>query len=83
MTQQTDADELLVTINLQKIESGWMADIEELPGSPPIGTGRTKAEAVSHLFLRLITKHPEYLKYIQPCESLKLVVKNDPTNLHP
>lgn len=30
----------------------WVADFEGTPGSPPIGTGFTKAEAVATLFIR-------------------------------
>jgi len=30
----------------------WIADFIELPGSPYIGTGRTKVEAVIALFIR-------------------------------
>lgn len=37
----------------------WVADFEGTPGSPPIGTGYTKAEAVATLFIRNLKNLPD------------------------
>ncbi|MGL5059193.1 MAG: hypothetical protein ACRC62_04350 [Microcoleus sp.] len=33
---------------------GWTADVLENPGTPPVGHGKTKEEAIACLFLRLM-----------------------------
>lgn len=43
-----------MNILLTQSGSKWLADMTDLPGSPPIGTGATKEEAVVSLFFRLI-----------------------------
>ena len=42
------------------------ADLLDLPGSPPVGEGRTEAEAVADLFRRVIAdKSTNWLTYVQ------------------
>jgi hypothetical protein len=45
----------MLTIKLRKISGKWewQADLVQIPGSPPIGNGHTKEQAVAHLFLQL------------------------------
>jgi len=38
----------------KRSSKGFMADFKDLPGSPQIGDGRTKAEAIACLFFRCI-----------------------------
>jgi hypothetical protein len=46
-----------MNISLQQDSRGWVADFTDLPGSPPVGIGTTKEQAVMHLFrLALIWK---------------------------
>lgn len=44
-----------LNIELYKRGNSFYAEIPGLPGSPPIGTGKTGAMAVACLFHRLIT----------------------------
>lgn len=34
-------------------EGVWMADAKNLPGSPPVGYGKTKQEAIGNLMIEL------------------------------
>lgn len=43
-------------IVIEKSGSTYAADLQDLPGSPPVGTGPTPEEAVADLFRRLL--HP-------------------------
>jgi hypothetical protein len=45
----------MLTIKLRRTEGDWewQADIVQLPGTPPVGVGHSKEQAVAHLFLRL------------------------------
>ena len=46
-------------ITLTKSSKGWIADFPELPGSPPVGDGETKHEAIACLFFRNIENLPK------------------------
>lgn len=41
-------------IELEKSEGKWRADCKDLPGTPPVGIGRTQEEAVAMLFAKLL-----------------------------
>ena len=43
-------------IEIEKTSEGWRADAPELPGSPPVGVGKTQAAAVASLFMRCIAE---------------------------
>lgn len=55
----TDGPVRPLKITLGQDSRGWVADLSELPGSPPIGNGDTMAEAIGSLFIRLST-YPHY-----------------------
>jgi hypothetical protein len=40
-------------ITLGQDSRGWVADLSELPGTPPVGNGNTRIEAIGSLFIRL------------------------------
>ena len=47
-----------MTFTITKAESGYFrADCDDLPGSPPNGFGNTEAEALCHLFYRLVKEN--------------------------
>lgn len=39
-------------IKIEKSGGGYRADFTEIPGSPPVGTGKTEGAAVATLFIR-------------------------------
>jgi hypothetical protein len=39
-------------IKISKVKNGYISDFIELPGSPYIGTGKTKVESIICLFAR-------------------------------
>lgn len=43
-----------VTIERLASRSGWVADLQPRPGSPHIGTGRTKSEALAALLFLVL-----------------------------
>ena len=43
----------MLTIKLQQTGGLWQADIQQMPGTPPVGSGQTKEQAVAHLFVLL------------------------------
>ena len=53
-------------IKLKKIKGGYYADCEDLPGTPPCGTGRTKVDAVLCLLYRMMFDRP--WSYMMPTE---------------
>jgi hypothetical protein len=55
-----------MVVSLKKTLNGyWTADLKDLPGSPPIGYGKTQAEAIADLFYQLIAGHSDYLLYVK------------------
>ena len=40
---------------MTKTKKGWKVDCSDLPGSPSIGDGRTKYEAIAAFFIRNMT----------------------------
>lgn len=50
-----------ITITLNRQGSTWEADIKERPGSPWVGHGATKEEAVAMLFSRMLNAKDSYL----------------------
>lgn len=40
-------------IKTTQTQGGWQADCEDLPGSPPVGTGATEQGALVCLFYRM------------------------------
>ena len=61
-------------IEIEEIESGFKADLKDLPGSPPIGLGKTKEESVVNLFFSIL--HPDnrtnWVRCID-CSDIKIV----------
>ena len=46
----------------------FIADLLDLPGSPPIGEGGTEAKAIANLFFRLTFEGEKWIKYIDHSE---------------
>jgi hypothetical protein len=52
----------------------WNADIKELPGSPPVGFGATKEQAIAVLFLRLRGSNDKfYGSVLDRCTEVEIV----------
>jgi len=50
-----------MTFNLeQQINGSWRADLEDLPGTPPVGIGQTRELAIISLFSCLILEDKNY-----------------------
>lgn len=55
-------------IEIEKSGDNYRADCLDLPGTPPVGEGKTKEEAVASLFYRILfcsadeTKWTRYVK---------------------
>lgn len=52
-----------MNIEIKKCDNVYIADITGLPGSPPVGKGKTKFDALCELFF-LITHHPYFIQYM-------------------
>ncbi len=62
-------------IRMMETANGFRADLTVLPGSPPCGDGRTKEEALTSLFGRLLAEENEtFLEILKSCRSFKLVM---------
>lgn len=63
-----------IDINLSRsLDDGmWFADLQGLPGSPPIGNGKTKEMAVACLFFRIISEWETWGKYLTPLRGLSI-----------
>ena len=48
----------IMKIKIEKSGEGYYADFIELTGSPAVGTGKTKEDAMATLFIRNIDKLP-------------------------
>jgi len=60
-----------VEITISKTRDGYCADIAELPGSPPIGLGNTKSQAVVDLLFRILHDSEQWKPYIKDTSTLK------------
>lgn len=60
-------------IKLTKIKHYYRADCLDVPGTPPIGIGNKKHEAMANLFLNLI--YSDLTKYIK-CDTLEFEYEN-------
>ena len=47
-----------MNIKIIKVDGGFQADCKDCPGSPPVGCGKTKEEAVAALFFVLMFNRP-------------------------
>lgn len=59
-----------MTIKLEKSGNTFRADCLDLPGSPPIGDGQTKEEAVACLLLRMHLGRERWFNYIDMSEPI-------------
>ncbi|MGL4632568.1 MAG: type II toxin-antitoxin system HicB family antitoxin [Leadbetterella sp.] len=55
---------------------GWTADIVENPGTPPVGHGKTKEEAIACLFLRLMRSR-DYGDRFRNVSSIEIVEEEE------
>lgn len=53
-----------MNILIRKQKNAFIADLNDLPGSPPVGWGGTPEQAVASLFLALISDFETWGKYI-------------------
>ena len=63
-----------MNIEIKKYDNVYIAEITGLPGSPPVGKGKTKIAAICELFF-LITHHPYFIQYI---DKTTLSINNKP-----
>ena len=54
----------------------FYANPVDLPGSPPIGYGRTEKEAVGEMFMRLFIEHDAWIEYIDLKEPIEIERSN-------
>ena len=65
-------------IELTKVkENYWKADLLDLIGSPPIGIGKTKHEAVGSLFSNLMHNIDVYKLNMEIDEKLEFIIKSE------
>lgn len=60
-------------IKIEKQKAGddsiqYKADLEDLPGSPPVGIGKTPEEAVAVLFFTLISQGIGWIRHVSLLE---------------
>lgn len=53
----------------------YVADLVDLPGSPPLGEGDTPELAVANLWLRLVQDADKWRKYMELGERIEIVEK--------
>lgn len=51
-------------IKIEKSGDSIIADMIELPGTPPIGRGVTETEAIARLFWSILLEQNTWLKYL-------------------
>lgn len=51
-------------ISIQKRGDDIAADMTDLPGTPPIGLGKTETEAIARLFWSILLEKDTWLKYL-------------------
>ena len=56
--------EITKTIQGDKID--YIADAKILPGTPPIGKGKDKYEALYDLLSKILWEHKTWLKFVEP-----------------
>jgi hypothetical protein len=61
----------------------YYADLEGLPGSPPIGDGRTPQEAVACLFARLVGMNGEQTEWFNYVDKNTLFINGKPWEDNP
>lgn len=58
-------------------ENYWQADCLDLPGSPPIGVGKTDYEAIASLFSNLMYNIEHYKRSIKYNEKLEIIINDE------
>lgn len=51
-------------ISIQKSGDEITADMLDLPGTPPVGRGKTETEAIARLFWSILLEKDTWLKYL-------------------
>jgi len=67
-------------IKIDKVSYGdveYRADLLDLPGTPSIGEGRSKEEAVANLFYRLLAENNTWVRSMKLHEPLEIIETNE------